>query len=216
MTVQEILLHLKSSDTEEKLHAFEELYQLAAMPELYEAVVENLASMDDRVQFASLSIIIKKFPTQLQRDAKKLTPLLLHLLVASSSPVTDRAIWALTITGENSIHALIRSLTTTNDDLYKEGCIWALGRNGHIRQHPTLVVDTLRAFLHSTNPRLQYAALIALMDMSPLRPFKRLSATDYNFTVVYDEEEVIAQSLLRRQVVDAHWPKLYLELLRNR
>ncbi|WP_022824825.1 hypothetical protein [Hymenobacter norwichensis] len=216
MTAKEALEHLCSNDTEEQLATLRELSVLKAMPELYDITVANLASPDNGVVFFSLDMLIKKYPIQVQRDAKLLTPKLLQLLTTNNGPVVDRAIWALSVTGENSINELIECITSSTDDRSKEMCTWALGRNAHIHQHPTLVMYTLRSLLLDINPHIQYVALNALMDMSPLRPFERLAGDNYDFEPLYTELEAIAQALLKIYSGKQEWLERYLELLRNR
>jgi hypothetical protein len=79
-----------------------------------------------------------------------------------------------------------------------------------------LVVTTLRGLLQDKNPHIQCAALNALMDMSPLRPFKRLGNDAYDFEPVYNELKITAQALLKVSILDAEWIERYLELLHNR
>ena len=161
-------------------------------------------------------MLIKKYAAQTRRDAELLTPQLIQLLTTDNWPVVDRAIWALSVTGENSINELIRCIISSTHEHSREACTWALGRNAHIRQYPMLVVTTLRGLLQDKNPHIQYAALNALMDMSPLRPFEKLASDAYDFEPVYTELEVTAQALLKAHIFDAEWLERYLELLHNR
>lgn len=213
MTAEEAIKHLRSTDTEEQLTALRTLSSLEAMPELYDTTVENLRSPEPGVVFFSLDMLIKKYAAQTRRDAELLTPQLIQLLSTGHGPVVDRAIWALSVTGENSINELIRCIISSTDERSREACTWALGRNAHIRQYPILVVTTLRGLLQDKNPHIQYAAL---MDMSPLRPFKRLTDDAYDFEPVYTELEVTAQLLLKAHIFDTEWLDRYLELLHNR
>ncbi|WBA43313.1 HEAT repeat domain-containing protein [Hymenobacter canadensis] len=216
MTAEEALKHLRSTDTEEQLAILRELSSLEAMPELYDTTVENLRSPEPGVVFFSLDMLIKKYAAQTRRDAELLTPQLIQLLSTGYGPVVDRAIWALSVTGENSINELIRCIISSTDERSREAYTWALSRNAHIRQYPMLVVTTLRGLLQDKNPHIQYAALNALMDMSPLRPFERLASDAYDFEPVYTELEVTAQALLKAHIFDTEWIDRYLELLHNR
>jgi HEAT repeat protein len=122
MTVEKALEHLRSNNTEEQLGALRELSSLTAMLELYDATVANLSSPDDRVVFFSLDMLIKKYAAQVQRDAELLTPQLIQLLTTGNGPVIDRAIWALSVTGEKSIDELIRCITSSTDERGREAC----------------------------------------------------------------------------------------------
>lgn len=94
--------------------------------------------------------------------------------------------------------------------------IWALGRNGHIHRAPALVLDSLRHYLHHSNPRVKHAALCSLMDMSPLRPFERLQGVEQEFELLYPELQTTAEFLLATAPELSGMPERYLELLRNR
>ncbi|WP_324679255.1 HEAT repeat domain-containing protein [Hymenobacter sp. GOD-10R] len=216
MTTEEVVQQLTAPDIEEQLNILRDMPHLSAVPEVYRILVANLASADSRVVFLSLDLLIKRYRSQLQEAADTFIPQFIHLLSTNDGPVVDRCIWALSVTGEKALHALITCIITATDERRKEACIWALGRNAHLRLQPKVVVDTLRTQLQEANPRIRYAAVNALMDMSPLRPFERLTSTEYDFEPLYGELQVVAQTLAETQPDYSEWMEQYLELLRDR
>ncbi|OWP61376.1 hypothetical protein CDA63_19755 [Hymenobacter amundsenii] len=216
MTIEETIQHLAIGSIEQKLAVLRGFTQEMAVPELYPLLLNNLTHSDDRVVFLSMDALVKKYPDRIRQDAALLTPQLLAFLTSGDGPITDRAMWALSLTGPDSVYTLLDFITQSLDDYQLEMGIWALGRNGHIRRASALVVNTLRKHLQHSNPRVNYAALCSLMDMSPLRPFGHLQGVEQEFELLYPELQATAQFLLDTAPELSGMPEQYLELLRNR
>lgn len=218
MDIQEVIRRLSSESIDEQLTVLRSLLGKDASPEVYPLLLANLTSQDNSAVFLSLTLLMKEYPARVHQDAELLRPQFLTLLTSGDGPIIDRAIWGLSITGASSVHTLLDFIAQSTNDYQLEMGIWALGRNAHIRQFPVLVVDTLRLYLNSTNPQVQDVALNMLMEMSPLRPFRRLDASSYDFEPVYSELQAVAQFLLENtsEEREKKWLTYNLELLNNR
>lgn len=216
MTIEETIQHLTTGSIEQRLTVLRSFTQEMAVPEVYPVLLINLTHSDDRVVFLSMDALVKKYAARVEQDAALLTPQLLAFLTSGHGPIIDRAVWALGLTGPDSVYTLLDFIAQSPDDYSLEMGIWALGRNSHIRQDPALVLATIRQYLPHTNLRVKFAALCSLMDMSPLRPFGHLQGVEQVFELLYPELQTTAQFLLDTAPEMAGMSERYLEWLRNR
>lgn len=215
MHTDEVLRHLSSGSVEDQLAVLRGFTPEMAVPEIYSVLLTNLTNSDDSVVFFCLDALIKQYPARVHQDAALLTPLLLRLLTAHDGPVTDRAMWALSVTGPGSVDALLAYIRQSTDDYQLQMGIWALGRNAHIRRAPT-AINTLRAYLRHSNLAVRSVALGVLMDLSPLRPWYAYGeAMEYDFELLYPELLKTARALLAASYQDQEMSRRYLELLES-
>ena len=167
------LLHLIAhADGEERAQAFSQLAAAAGEPAAYQVVVATLTSTpDEQVTFWCLDALIKQFGAFLPADATRLFPLLLARMVGQNPPVTDRAIWALNVVGPASVSALLDAIQHAPSLPQRVAYVFALARNKHVHTHIGPVVSLLAQLLQDAEATVRYWAMVAVMDLSPLRPF---------------------------------------------
>ena len=171
MTVSVVLRQLANSNSPaEWQQAWLALSANVAAPARYEALVAALASTgDNRIAFWSLDLLIKYFTPQLAEDAPRVIPLLLDKLTANDGSVADRAAWALSNTGKASVQALVHATRHAASPRHRVAYLGALRSNKHLHLHAKPVLALLANELLSADADVRYWAMVALMDISPLR-----------------------------------------------
>ncbi|HEX8429360.1 hypothetical protein [Hymenobacter sp.] len=182
MITYEVLERVAHANGDERTQAFAELAAVAGNPIAYQLVVDTLASTsDDQITFWCLDALIKQFHSLLPADAPRLFPLLLSKLLNQSPPISDRATWALSVTGPATVPALREAIEQAPSSDHRTAYMFALGKNKHVHTQATLVLSLFTYLLEDTEASVRYWAMVALMDMSPLRPWfdTRLDAHDF-------------------------------------
>ncbi|WP_165768423.1 HEAT repeat domain-containing protein [Hymenobacter amundsenii] len=182
MITPDLLFQIAHANGEERAHALAALQAEAGNPAAYAVVMETLArTTDDRVAFFCLDALIKQFPALLPADAPRLVPVLLGQLVGHDHPVTDRAIWALSVTGPATVPALRTAIEQAPGTDHRVAYLFALGKNKHVHAQAAVVLSLFAGLLADAQAPVRYWAMVALMDMSPLRPWfdARLNAQDF-------------------------------------
>ena len=167
------LLHLIAhANGEERAQAFSHLAAAAGEPTAYHVVVATLTgTQDEQVTFWCLDALIRQFGALLPADATRLVPLLLARLVGQNYSVTDRAIWALNVVGPVSVSALLDAIHHAPSLSQRVAYVFALGRSRHVHTQISPVVSVLAQLLQDADATVRYWAMVAVMDLSPLRPF---------------------------------------------
>ena len=138
----------------------------------------------------------------LPADAPRLVPLLLRQLVGHGHPVADRAIWALSVTGPATVPALRQAIEQAPNTAHRVAYVAALGKNTNVHTQAAPVLSLLAHLLEYAEVQVRYWAMVALMDMSPLRPWfdNRLNAQD--FAPLYPGIMRVAEEFVRNDQDD--------------
>jgi hypothetical protein len=181
------LLHLIAhTNGEERAQAVSQLAAAAGEPTAYQVVVATLTStQDEQVTFWCLDALIKQFGALLPADATRLFPLLLARMVGQNPPVTDRAIWALNVVGPASVSALLDAIQRAPSLPQRLAYVFALGRNTHVHTQINVVVSVLAQLLQDPEATVRYWAVVAAMDLSPLRPCYTPAMPTHYFEPLY-------------------------------
>jgi hypothetical protein len=181
------LLHLIAhANGEERAQAVSQLAAAAGEPAAYQVVVATLTStQDEQVTFWCLDALIKQFGALLPADATRLFPLLLARMVGQNPPVTDRAIWALNVVGPASVSALLDAIQRAPSLPQRLAYVFALGRNTHVHTQINVVVSVLAQLLQDPEATVRYWAVVAAMDLSPLRPCYTPAMPTHYFEPLY-------------------------------
>ncbi|MVN79306.1 hypothetical protein GO988_23485 [Hymenobacter sp. HMF4947] len=198
MITPQLLYLLAHADGEERAQAFSQVAAAAGEPAAYHVVVATLTSTpDEQVAFWCLDALIKQFGDFLPADAPRLLPLLLARLVGQHPPVTDRAIWALNVVGPASVAALLDAIQHASSSVpQRVAYVFALARNKHVHPHIGPVVSLLAQLLQDAEATVRYWAMVAVMDLSPLRPFYRPPMPTHYFEPLYPLVIPVAQEFM--------------------
>jgi hypothetical protein len=209
------LLHLIAhADGEERAQAFSQLAAAAGEPAAYQVVVATLTStQDEQVTFWCLDALIKQFGALLPADATQLIPLLLTRMVGQNPPVTDRAIWALNVVGPASVSALLDAIQHAPSLPQRVAYVFALARNKHVHTHIGPVVSLLAQLLQDAEATVRYWAMVAVMDLSPLRPFYKPPMPTHYFEPLYPLVTPVAEEFMAPNQDD--FTERYHELIRQ-
>ncbi|WP_176133172.1 HEAT repeat domain-containing protein [Hymenobacter sp. CRA2] len=185
-----------------------------ARPAFFPELVARIPDVNDHIRFFALTALVKHYSTLMQAHAAQLAPLLMERLLDANSPVADRAIWGLNIVGETALPHL---LAATEAPEWRERLMaaFALGRNHQMSVATEPALAALLRLLDDENEQVQSAALGIIMDLTPLRPFRRIEGVD--FEPIYQRLLPLAEHF--SQHLDAHyqeWGNRYRQLLINR
>jgi hypothetical protein len=208
------LLHLLAhADGEERAQAVSQLAAAAGEPAAYQVVVATLTgTQDEQVAFWCLEALIKQFGALLPADATRLIPLLLARLVGQHPPVMDRAIWVLNVVGPVSVAALLDAIQLVPSLPQRVAYVVALGRNKHVHTHISPVVSLLAQLLQDLDAMVRYWAMVAAMELSPLRPAYSPPMPAYYFEPLYPLVLPVAEEFMALGQDD--FPERYHELIR--
>lgn len=203
MITYEVLERVAHANGDERTQAFTELAAAAGNPIAYQLVVDTLASTsDDQITFWCLDALIKQFHSLLPADAPRLIPLLLSKLTNQSHPISDRAIWALSVTGPATVPALREAIEQAPSPDHRRAYLFALGKNTHVHTQAALVLSLFAHSLEDTEASVRYWAMVALMDMSPLRPWFDARLNAHDFEPLYPGILRVAEEFIRNDQDD--------------
>jgi hypothetical protein len=183
MVTSELLYQVAHADGEARSQAFATLAQATGNPAAYAVVVATLVgTTDNTIAFFCLDALIKQFPALLPAEAPRLVPVLLSRLIGPDHPVTDRAIWALSVTGPATVPALCQAIEQAPSTAHRVAYAVALGKNTHVHTQAAPVLSLFARLFKDAEAPVRYWAMVALMDMSPLRMWfdARLNAQDFD------------------------------------
>lgn len=116
MTIEETIQHLATGSIEQQLAVLRSFTRGVTLPEVYPLLLHNLTHSNNSIVFLSMNALVKNYPARMRQDAALLTPQLLAFLTSGDGPITDRAMWALSITGPESMYTLLDFITKSPDD----------------------------------------------------------------------------------------------------
>ncbi len=138
--------------------------------ELADLYVFLLEDSDDRIRFHGLYQLIDKRYEKLLKPTDELANLMIKLLVDESSPVVDRAAWALSIMGEIGLNKLLENADSKELNL-RRIIIWAIGRNANLNLKKDEVIHILINGIQDKDEDVRFISMCSLMDVSPLRNY---------------------------------------------
>jgi hypothetical protein len=209
------LLHLVAhANGAARAQAFTQLAAAAGDPAAYQVLVATLTSTPDaQVAFWCLEALIKHFGALLPADATRLFPLLLARMGDPNPPLTDRAIWALNVVGPASVSALLAAIQHALSLPQRVAYVFALGRNKHVHLQISPVVSLLAQLLQDPEATVRYWAMVAVMDLSPLRPFYTPPMPTQYFEPLYPLVVSVAEEF--RASDQDEFAGRYLELIKQ-
>jgi hypothetical protein len=203
MITSELLYQIAHANGEVRAQAFATLAEAAGNPAAYAVVVETLAGTTDHsIAFFCLDTLVKQFSALLPADATRLAPVLLRQLVGHDPAVTDRAIWALSVTGPASVPVLCQAVEQAPSADHRVAYVVALGRNTHVHTQAAPVLCLLADLLEDAEAPVRYWAMVALMDMSPLRPWFDIRLNAQDFDPLYPGIMRVAEEFMRNDQDD--------------
>lgn len=215
-----LLNQLAKGEADEKTEASKELDKFVNLDSFYPTLVSELRNPDSRVRFWCLDLLIKKAGRHLFTNSGNVIPILIKKLTDEDHPVVDRAIWALSITGPDSINFLINAIDTAITTKAKSIYIHALGKNTNVYLQAERVITLFSHLLSEHDAEIRFSAMIAVMDLSPLRPWFNKEITGIDFESVYSQVSKVANDF-KSGLNDypefyVEWATRYLALINNR
>jgi HEAT repeat protein len=212
-----LINQLATGEADEKVEALKEIDSLPSLSTYYPYLVSELENEDSRVRFWCLDLLIKKLPFLLYTDSKNVIPVLIKKLTNNNHPIIDRAIWALSITGADSVNYLIEAIETTPSTDAKSVYIHALGKNTNVHLQAERVITLFSHLLSGQDAEIRFSAMIAFMDLSPLRPWFDKKITGIDFKSIYREVTKVATEFKSNfnhySDLYVKWATMYLDLI---
>jgi HEAT repeat protein len=216
MQDDEIQASLSSADEAARLRAVRYLAGHEARPAFFKPLTDLIADAHEHIRFFALTALVRQYPHQLRADAVRLVPRLMDRLLDENGTVTDRALWALNITGETALPQLLAATEDPNVRM-REMATGALARNHQIHVATEVALPALLRRLDDEDDGVRFAALGEVMNLTPLRTSPAGTLTEVDFEPIYDQLLPVAEQFSRHP--DAHyqkWAAYLLELLNNR
>ena len=163
--------------------------------DLFDLYIYLLEDSDDRIRFHGLHQLINKRYERLSKPIGKLANLMIKLLVDESSPVVDRAAWALSIMGEMGLNKLLENAGSPELGL-RLNVIWAIGRNANLNLKKDEVVEVLINGIQDKNENIRFTSMHSLMNVSPLKKDDFYMIKDYDFESIYKKIKPVAKSFM--------------------
>ncbi|RAK70611.1 HEAT repeat domain-containing protein [Hymenobacter edaphi] len=178
MQDDEIQAGLSSADDAERLRAVRYLAEHEARPAFFQPLTNRIADAHEHIRFFALTALVRRYPEQLRADATRLVPLLMERLLDANGTVTDRALWALNITGETALPQLLAATEDPNVRMRKMAT-GALARNHQMHVATEVALPALLRRLDDEDEGVRFTALGEVMDLTPLRPWGSLPGGDF-------------------------------------
>ena len=214
-----LINQIAKGEVDEKNQASKEIDKLVNLDSFYATLVSELENPDSRGRFWCMDLLIKKASHHFA-DSKNIIPVLIKRLTDDDHPVVDRAIWALSITGPNSINFIINAIDNATDTKAKAIYIRALGKNTNVYIQAERVIKLFSNLLSEHDAEIRFNAMIAFMDLSPLRPWFDKRITGIDFEPVYREVSKAANEFKsgvgNYEEFYVEWATRYLDLIDRR
>lgn len=207
MTLKEIL---KLGTLKEKQEAFSKISDLELNEEVFDILVALLKNNDVNIRFFSLIKIIEKFKSYISDAKNDFVFEMLRLLREDQSIITDKVSWIFSLLGDKGLDILLKNFHT-NDISLKCNIIWVIGRNTNLNSRKDDVINLLLEGLKSNDDKVCFLSLCTIMDISPLRNFKKVMILDFDFSEVYKIAKPIAKHFMLEKNIDI--AKLYYNAL---
>ncbi|MEM6264351.1 MAG: hypothetical protein AAGI38_17690 [Bacteroidota bacterium] len=188
MTLDELQHILLTGSWEEKEEALTN--PRAGLPdrEVFALLFEHLKHTNSQIRFFALFQLIRKFHESLTTIDETLVGDIYTLIFDENIPVSDRAIWALSITGDKGLDVLLESYpsATVND---KIKITYAVGK-GYFSYRSKDRMNLMLAGLTSNDPQLRFTAMCTMMSNTPVgrswnNPWNSTEDKSIDFEEVY-------------------------------
>ena len=151
-------------DDKQKIDFLNQFPKSYISDEWFYLIVSQLGDKNDNIRFWSMDVIVKKFPHHISNNFDLLAPIFLKLLVDSSHTVSHRAIWAISIGGEQFLQHILKAGETANEKM-KMMVIIAISRNWYAFENVDLVLGFLIKNLNNTSSKIRYSTLNSLFEL---------------------------------------------------
>jgi hypothetical protein len=189
---------LEKSPLEEKWSLIRDTDVTLLDEDLFDWLVFQLEDIDYKIRFFALFCLIDKFPKKLSEPNDKLVNIMMKLLIDKSTPIVDRAAWALSIMGEFGLKKLLES-TITSDLKLRQKVIWAIGSNANLNLKKDESISILLNGLQDENEVIRFTSMCALINVSPLGMNKYYMIEDYDFKEIYKNMKPVAKSFMESE-----------------
>ena len=178
-------------------------------------LVEMLNHDREYFRFWALTLLIKNAASRLVENHESLKAKLFHLLFDEYIPCSDRAQWAMNILGLPGLEFMMQKYRK-RDAPNLPALLTVIARHTEAPKKSTEILRFLTSALQHSDRDMRFAAVIGLMDASPLRA-EHLGSTplDTDYALIYSQVLPVAIELQQEGAHYEEWGARYAEMINS-